>query len=198
MSKKKSKKSKNDKKVLTPAEVESEKYQQILQKQQSLIDEAKNIIISLTKQIDTKYKFNFFKKNKFKQTISHINDLIDQQKFDEIENLISTFKKIDCEEKDNDIVETKKISFKDGVKNFFKNFRIPIYGRCKKIIHENDGKIRLLKLLGIFGFVLLMIGILIVGLLMFANIIPFKIGQEENFILPALLVGLSLGVLFFI
>lgn len=191
---KKTNKKKDNKKVLTPEEVEKRNALKEFQKQQSLTDELKNIIKNLSNDINTEYKFNFFKKRKIKKMINKINDLIENKKYDEMEMLIKTFSEIDKNDKKDTVIKTKNFKEKFSIKNM----RIPIFSRVKNILTNEVGKMKIIKLLLTFTFLLVMIGIFVIGLLMILNIIPFQIGSEQNLVFPAILIGLSTGVIFFI
>lgn len=159
------------------------------------------IINKLNDEINKTFKFNKAKRENAKSKINEINILIENKEFKELENLLNAFEKFEEEnKKDISKKENQKEPLNYRLKNWFKNMRIPFYTRIKNIILNETGKVKKLKLLAVFGIAILAIIILIISILMIINIIPFSIGNsnEVTNILPAILIAISIGVLYFI
>ncbi len=177
------------------------------QKEANLINQAKQAINELEIEIEKSYRFNKAKKQYAISKVEEINNFIDQGKFEELEEWINTYKELKEEEKKRLEIEEKEKNNKlekepinIRFKKFFAEFRIPVYSRVKKIIKEDHGKVRLLKLLGVFGMILILIAVFIIGVLMLVGVIPFNVGTSNGAsqIFPAILVAIAIGLFYFV
>lgn len=181
--------------------INKEKEEKQKEWENNIIEKSTEIINKLNNEINKTFKFNRKKREIAKSKINDINILIDNKEFKELENLLKAFEKFENENKhDEQKNESSKEPLKSRLQYWFKNMRIPFYTRIKNTIINDTGKTRMLKLLAIFGVAIVAIIVLIISILMIINVIPFSMGNsnEVTNILPAILIAISIGVLYFI
>lgn len=200
------KNNKNNQKSATELARENEIKQK--QREANLINQAKQAIEELDNEIDKSLKFNKSKKEAIKQKVDSINLMIEEKKFDELEAWINNYKELKEEERKLKEEEQRekernnetKVPLKQKISNYFKNGRIPLYTRIKNIVKNEVGQTKTIKLLTVFGIIGLCLIVFIIGLLMLIGIIPFSIGigNGADTIVPAIMIAISIGVLFFV
>lgn len=197
---------KNNQKTATELAKENEIKQK--QKEANLINQAKQAIAELDSEIEKTFKFNKSKKDAIKQKVDSINNMIEEKRFDELEIWINNYKELKEEERklkeeeqrEKERNTTTKLPFKQRMAKFFKTARIPIYSRIKNVLKNEVGQTKTLKLLAIFGIIALCLIVFIIGILMLVGIIPFSIGigNGADAIIPAVMIAISIGVLYFV
>lgn len=178
------------------------KEKEIKQKQweDSIVSKSLELVDKLNQEINKTFKFNKTKRENAKSKINEINLFIENKEFKELEKLLKAYEKFEEENSKNKKEKVEKEPLNNRIKNWFKNVRIPFYTRIKNTINNDTGKTRMLKLLAILGIAILAICVLVIGVLIIVNIIPFSMGNgsEVKNILPAILIAVSIGVLYFI
>lgn len=165
-------------------------------------------IVSKTNDIIDRLEFKknkiFFNKKRKKLILSQIQNLkqnlLDEQYY-VLKNKIDALEKIEKEDKKL-FNQKNKVKFSLSLKNIKTKFkeinRIPIYSRFVKIIQNDTGKNKYIKLSFLCLIIFGLISIILIGFFLVFNIIPYNISQDSTKIGPWIIISLPLAILFFI
>lgn len=199
MAKKQSKKNKEiknnkNKNVLTEKDIENIKI------------ETKNLI----EKLETEKK-HLFKSKQSKQLIDkQIQDLkkfLEEEQFYLLNDKLKNLKILELEEQEkikkekelnSKIKKENAFSFKKWINSIKEFDRWPIYSRIKKINDNYDGSEKWKRLSLVLLALFIVIIVMLIGILLIANVIPYGIEQDTGKIGPWVIFALPFAILFFI
>lgn len=190
--------------------IEKKKEDQ-LKFENKISNDVQKIINELTNELNKKNVFQKKEKELIQHQIKELNNLLENKEFHVLKEKIDSLEKLYLEEKkenenDENNKTKEKFSFKQKMYEWISDGRIPFYSRFKKIMNTEDRvitkgnfniKLRTLKIIMFVSIYLLLFGIACIGILMLLNVIPFGNGNSDNlnYILPALLLAIPIGLI---
>lgn len=174
-------------------------------------EQEQNEIIAQTQALIEKLratKKNIFKKEEKELATKQADDLqklLDDKQYYVLKNNLESLKKLEEDEKKKieaekqaEVKEKKpKLTFKQRMAKIKEFDRWPLYSRTKRILENDEGSVKIQKLCLLYGALVILLGVVIVGLLLLVQVIPneWMDGSTNNYI-PALIFAIPLALIF--
>lgn len=196
--KSKNKKNQNNKNNQKTTGMTVEKQNEIISQTNELINNLKNT------------KSNIFNRKTKELALKQADDLqnlLNANEYYVLEEKLRSLKEIEEKEKaelrkEEELAKQKapKKTFKDRMQAIKEFDRWPLYSRTKRILEQEEGKMKIQKLCIMYGLFIIFLAVSIVGLLMLIQVIPFDMGTENtaNNYIPALVFAIPLACIFFV
>lgn len=187
---KKNNETKTNKNVLTDTDIETIKSQT-------------NEIISKLEQ----ERKSVFKSKTNKELIDHqIADLkrfLDEEQYYLLKDKINALKKLEEEEKKKleekqEKQKREKWNFNKFVQSVQEFDRWPLYSRIKRINNNYEGNDKTKRLALLIGAFVVLIIVMVIGILLISNAIPYHISQDTTKVGPWMIFVIPLALLFFL
>lgn len=189
----------NQKKLLEQQQKEREAKLRIEEENNKIVANTQLIIDQLNH--DAKKWWLFKKKKEAKKIANELQLLIDEKQYDDLKNKLEILNKLNLEDKKEleEEKEEKEKKVRRSFSEFLKTTRYPIVTRVIKIVKNETGRNRTLKLLGLSGIIILLLGISVIGFLLYFGVISEQLtGDTTNNIIFAVIFSLPLAALFMI